>query len=80
MSTRVQVVFFMFVLMSTVLVIVPVHAASKTVWTVDDDGGKDFTTIQAAIDAASSGDIIHVYTGTYGRRFEYYRQDTETQR
>jgi len=34
-------------------------------WTVDDDGPADFHTIQDAINAASSKDIIYVYSGTY---------------
>ncbi len=33
--------------------------------TVDDDGGADFTNIQAAIDAASAGDTINVLPGVY---------------
>ena len=32
---------------------------------VDDDGGADFTNIQDAVDAASDGDVIYVYSGTY---------------
>lgn len=32
---------------------------------VDDDGGGDFTSIQDAIDAASKGDIIKIYSGLY---------------
>jgi parallel beta-helix repeat protein len=35
------------------------------VWTVDDDGPADFHTIQKAINAASPGDKIYVYNGTY---------------
>ena len=33
--------------------------------TVDAGGSGDFTTIQAAVDAASSGDTIEVTAGTY---------------
>jgi len=33
--------------------------------TVDDSGGKDFTTIQAAINVATAGDTISVEAGTY---------------
>jgi len=40
----------------------PVSAATIT---VDADGGADYTTIQAAIDAASAGDTITVAEGTY---------------
>ena len=32
---------------------------------MDDDGGADFTKIQDAINASSSGDTIFVYSGTY---------------
>jgi nitrous oxidase accessory protein len=38
--------------------------ASRT-WTVDDDGPADFHTIQEAVDAASNGDTVLVYSGTY---------------
>ena len=37
---------------------------NKTIY-VDDDGGADYTTIQDAIDAASDGDTVYVYEGTY---------------
>ena len=43
--------------------------ARASVWTVDNDGADfpqaDFTTIQAAIDTAVDGDVIHIYTGSY---------------
>lgn len=37
---------------------------SKTIY-VDDDGGKDYTSIQDAIDNATDGETIYVYSGTY---------------
>ena len=44
-------------------------SAMATTWTVDDDGadlpGADFNQIQPAIDAASDGDTVLVYPGTY---------------
>jgi len=39
--------------------------AFATTWTVDDDGKADYDNIQSAIDAASNGDEILVYPGTY---------------
>jgi parallel beta-helix repeat protein len=47
-----------------------VRGETKT-WYVDDDGSADFTSIQLAIDAASAGDTIYVYNGTYEHIFIY---------
>ncbi len=40
-------------------------AAKPATWTVDDNGSADFSTIQAAVTAASAGDTIRVRPGTY---------------
>ncbi len=40
-------------------------ATQNRVLTVDDDGAADFTTIQAAVDAAAAGDVLLVRDGTY---------------
>ena len=38
--------------------------SGKTIY-VDDDGGKDYTRIQDAIDNATAGDTVYVFNGTY---------------
>jgi hypothetical protein len=37
----------------------------QTTWTVDDNGPADFPTIQQAIDAAASGDLVLIQPGEY---------------
>ncbi|MCK9591299.1 MAG: PKD domain-containing protein, partial [Methanoregula sp.] len=46
---------------------ITVTAAGPKTWYVDDSGGADFTTIQAAIDASSAGDTISIRAGSYGK-------------
>jgi parallel beta-helix repeat protein len=41
------------------------HVTSAAIITVDDDGGSDYISIQAAVDNASHNDRIIVYPGTY---------------
>jgi parallel beta-helix repeat protein len=55
------------IILLLVLIIQPIetcNAAGNTIY-VDDSGGADYTNIQDAIDNASDGDTIYVYTGTY---------------
>jgi parallel beta-helix repeat protein/predicted outer membrane repeat protein len=58
----------LFSLVITILIIVVfTGTVSAKTWYVDDDGGLgvDFSTIQDAIDNATTGDTVFVYNGTY---------------
>ncbi len=52
--------------------------AGPSIITVDDDGGKDYISIQYAIGNASDGDIIQVYPGTYNENVNLTKQLTLT--
>ncbi len=52
------------VLSGVILVTNKGKASPGTIY-VDDDGGADYTNIQDAINAASNGDTIYVFSGTY---------------
>jgi hypothetical protein len=47
------------------LLLLPNVVSAATI-VVDDSGGQDYTRIQAAINAASNGDVIQVRAGSYG--------------
>jgi nitrous oxidase accessory protein NosD len=49
--------------------------ASAATLTVDDSGGKQYKTIQAAVNAAKSGDTIYVYAGSYPETVTVNRPD-----
>ncbi len=51
-----------------VLLVTNLFAATLTVKT---DGSGDHTTIQAAINASSNGDIVLVYAGTYTENIDF---------
>ena len=69
MNTKKIYHYLILAMMQSVFVFGLIGTADAATWTVDDDlaqyPGASFTTIQAAVDAASSGDIIRVYAGTY---------------
>jgi parallel beta-helix repeat protein len=67
MKRALSVFMFVLLLVSTLTMafkIQPVRAEPRT-WTVDDDGPADFTSIQDAVNAASTGDTVYVKNGTY---------------
>lgn len=50
-------------------------SASAATLTVDDSGGKQYKTIQSAVNAAKSGDTIYVHAGTYPETVKIDRPD-----
>jgi len=65
-KTFVTIIFCMLVC-STFAIFYPIErcsASGNTIY-VDDNGGADYINIQDAIDNASSGDTVFVYSGTY---------------
>jgi parallel beta-helix repeat protein len=59
-------VVIMILIVSFVPIIIEIaQTRASTIIEVDDDGGKDYKTIQEAVDAAQPGDIVFVYNGTY---------------
>jgi parallel beta-helix repeat protein len=58
------------------ITITTAQVGAAAIITVDDSGGADFTMIQDAIDAASPGDTIEVYSGTYYENVNVTKQLT----
>jgi parallel beta-helix repeat protein len=56
------------------LLLVGTCVCSAAVVTVDDSGSADYTTIQAAVDGAISGDTIQVSPGTYNENINVNKQ------
>lgn len=52
---------------------VTVGTAAPQTWYVGDDAGSDYSTIQAAVDAAKAGDTIVVKNGTYNENVDVTR-------
>lgn len=56
-------------LLSFLLAVSP--SAQAASWTVDPSGAGDFETIQAAIDAATDGDVVLVAAGAYEEAIDF---------
>ncbi len=57
-----------------VLLLIIIGTASAATITVDDDGGADYTSIQAAVNNSTDGDIILVYPGAYNENVDVDKQ------
>ena len=53
------------VFMAVAVLVVSAGVGAAATLTVDDSGDADYTSIQAAVDAASAGDVISVCDGAY---------------
>ena len=62
-----------FIMIGFLGLIVIAGSSEGKVITVDDSGGKDYTTIQEAIDNAEANDTIEVYNGTYTENLKIYK-------
>jgi len=56
----------------TILLFLPAPPPSPAaIYTVDDDGPADFSSIQDAIDSASNCDVVEVLQGTYNESINF---------
>lgn len=58
-------IILLFLLSSSVSFVSSYEVSTNNIIYVDDDGGADYTRIQDAIDNASDGNTVYVYSGTY---------------
>ena len=63
--TLTTLVLVSFLIISSLPVVISSNSVSNRTIYVDDDGGADYKRIQDAIDNASEGDTVFVYSGTY---------------
>ncbi|MFA5772301.1 MAG: NosD domain-containing protein [Thermoplasmata archaeon] len=47
-----------------IITMIAVNSSARTI-TVDDSGGMDYTTIQAAVNASNASDTVYIYNGVY---------------
>jgi len=66
----------MLVFLAVAVCVMSAGVGAAAVITVDDSGGADFTSIQAAVDAASDGDTIEVRSGMYVENVDVDKQLT----
>jgi len=66
----------MLVFLAVAVCVMSAGAGGAAVITVDDSGGADFTSIQAAVYAAAVGDTIEVRSGTYVENVDVRKQLT----
>ena len=64
----------MLVFLAVAVCVMSAGVGAAAVITVDDSGGADFTSIQAAVDVASEGDTIEVRSGTYVENVDVNKQ------
>ena len=66
----------MLVFLAVAVCVMSAGVGAAAVITVDDSGGADFTSIQEAVNAASTGDTIEVRSGTYYENVDVNKQLT----
>jgi len=75
MQKKIGILLVCMMLVTSFVVVFPIEMtkATGTTYYVDDSGGADYTSIQDAIDDASNGDTIYVYSGEYVENVDVYK-------